>query len=154
SFTHHFEVTALYKQDPAAARNILEAAKYDLRPVSWVRERVQAFRARQATDGTGEAYPQTTAQKRRERVDALTLATTEQSEQDLALKGSPSKIEKAKRDELVALVEYAETNDLTPSDSVLRNIARLQAENAALREKVARLQAENDALRFEAQRRE
>lgn len=141
-FTKHLIATALYRKNPAAARNILETAKYEQRPTPWVSAQVAAAMA-----GVEAEDVPTKLQVRREQVDALVLATNDQREADFLALKTPAARAKAFRKELVATVEWANNNDAVPSEHVLRTIARLQAENDDLRGENQNLRDEIKALR-------
>ena len=122
-FTHHLEVAGLYQNNPVAALNILAQALIvdektgRVKPSTWVRQQVQALR--------GDAPKQPTERKA-ENAELVSLGTEafEAALEDLG--GDVAAVNRQVNRDAQALVEYAQENDVAPSDSVIRNVLRLQ----------------------------
>jgi hypothetical protein len=136
-FAFHREAAALYRKEPAVARNLLEQVRQEGRNLKWLVDQVKV--------ATGEDLLPTPAQKRLAVVNALIEATDEMRDEDLEQYGNDERaVAKAHEAELVALAEYVQMNDYTPSATVIRNVAWLNArvhaletENRTLRERLA-----------------
>lgn len=121
SFSHHLAATALYKRSPAVALNLLQEAATDRQPESWLRAQIAEINAQE--NGLPSAAKQ--AQDKR---DALVTAATAQRDADLADFANPAALDKAVREEVNAVLDYAQRNLEVPSEAVVRNIARLQTQ--------------------------
>lgn len=129
SFYQHLYANALYRSNPAAARNLLEQAVAGQQNDQWVRAQVGMLMPARPTA--------TPAVRRTDELARFADLTTEQFEADLAELGSLSAIEAARQTDLEALVTRAQTDAAVRSDFVLRNVARLMAQ-------VQQLTAERD----------
>lgn len=123
TITHYQEVAGLYAKNQYEAMRILHTAATNeprVHTVKWVRDEVK-----KVIEPT-EAGPSKADRKAAEE-DALVLASTDQREADLAEFETQDEVNLAEQRELHALYEYAQRNDVVPSEAALRNLRRLVA---------------------------
>lgn len=135
----HLYATALYRTDPAAARNLLEEKVAGKHSDAWLREKLAELRGDTATEPR-----QTQAARRTSVLQALAQMPDEQFEAELATLSPTEQVEYRTAD-VESLFEQANVDDVVPSAQVRRSVTWLAQRVTELEAELAEWQSRAQA---------